>query len=173
MSYRSQIVSFSLPFGVLIVIPTCLIVLSNDYVLGWGFDPVDIFLLLLGISLIVFGAALLIVCIRMFARIGNGTLAPWAPTQNLVVGGLYRRARNPMISGVLIVILGESIFFSSLPIFVWFILALLVNHIYFIKSEEPGLIARFGDEYRNYMEHVPRWIPRRTPWYPEPKQEEN
>jgi protein-S-isoprenylcysteine O-methyltransferase Ste14 len=158
---------------VLIVVPSCLIAFFNDHFLGWGFDPIiNIFLLLLGFSLILSGVILLTICIRMFSRIGKGTLAPWAPTQNLVVSGLYRRTRNPMIFGVLIVLLGESILFSSFSIFIWFILALIINHIYFIKSEEPGLLARFGDEFRIYMENVPRWIPRRTPWYLEYKQED-
>jgi protein-S-isoprenylcysteine O-methyltransferase Ste14 len=109
----------------------------------------------------------------MFSRIGEGTLAPWAPTKHIVVTGLYRHVRNPMISGVLIALLGEAILFSSFSIFLWFILASIVNHVYFIKSEEPGLLARFGDEYRVYWENVPRWIPRRTPWYPEYNQEDD
>jgi protein-S-isoprenylcysteine O-methyltransferase Ste14 len=173
-SYRDYIGSFSLPFGVLIVIPACLIVLSNDYFIAWGLDPIiDVLLALLGLTLIISGVALLIKCIQMFSRIGKGTLAPWAPTKHLVVSGLYRRNRNPMISGVLLALLGESILFSSISIFIWFVLALIVNHVYFIKSEEPGLLARFGDDYQIYMENVPRWIPRRTPWYPDYKKEED
>ncbi|MFW9959314.1 MAG: hypothetical protein ACFFCT_14700, partial [Candidatus Odinarchaeota archaeon] len=61
----------------------------------------------------------------------------------------------------------------SLSIFAWFVLSLIGNHIYFIMSEEPGLLARFGNEYRLYMANVPRWIPRRTPWYQEGQQEKN
>ena len=173
MSYRDHIGSFSLPLATLIVAPACLIVFSNDYTVWWGLDPIfDILLFTLGFFLILSGFTLLIICIRMFSSIGKGTLAPWAPTQNLVVSGLYRHTRNPMISGVLIVLLGESILLSSFSIFIWFIVALVVNHVYFIKSEEPGLLERFGDEYPIYIERVPRWIPRRTPWYPEFKQED-
>ena len=174
MSYRDHICSFSLPFTVLILVPACLIALSNDYLLGWGFVLfIEIFLFFLGLFLISFGAVLLITCVRLFSRIGEGTLAPWVPTKKLVISGPYQVVRNPMISGVLFILLGESILLSSLSIFIWFILASLVNHIYFIKSEEPGLLARFGDEYRIYMENVPRWIPRRTPWYIEYMQDEN
>ncbi|MHA2314349.1 MAG: methyltransferase family protein [Candidatus Hermodarchaeia archaeon] len=39
-----------------------------------------------------------------------------------------------------------------------------MNHIWFIKREEPDLERRFGDEYRQYKRNVPRWIPRRSPW---------
>jgi len=149
MSYRDHVGSFSLPFMVLILIPWILIVISNDYILAWGFNPtIDILLSLLGLTLIISGVVLLIKCVRMFSIIGKGTLAPWAPTKNLVVGGLYRHTRNPMISGVLIALLGESILFSSLSIFAWFVLSLIGNHIYFIMSEEPSLLARFGNEYQ-------------------------
>ena len=46
--------------------------------------------------------------IASFIRIGRGTLAPWSPTRKLVVEGLYAHVRNPMILGVLIVLLGEA-----------------------------------------------------------------
>ena len=168
MSRRDHALSFVLPFVVLIIVPVFLLVLSTDWSLGWEFDPlINILLTLAGFALVLSGVALLVVCIRLFSRIGQGTLAPWAPTEKFVVEGPYRRTRSPMISGVLIVLLGESILFSSLPIFSWFVLAWAINHIYFIKSEEPGLLVRFGDDYRVYKENVPRWIPRRTPWYPE------
>ena len=54
--------------------------------------------------------------------------------------------------------------FESWPIFLWFFFCGILNHFYFVYSEEPGLIKRFGDDYILYMENVPRWIPRRSPW---------
>jgi protein-S-isoprenylcysteine O-methyltransferase Ste14 len=30
--------------------------------------------------------------------------------------------------------------------------------------EEHDLIERFGEEYKEYTQHVPRWMPRLTPW---------
>lgn len=174
MSRRDHPFSFVLPFVVLIIIPAFLLILSTDCSLAWEFDPViNILLMVVGFALMFSGVALLVVCIRLLSRIGQGTLAPWAPTQKIVVEGPYRRTRSPMLSGVLIVLLGESILFSSLSIFFWFALAWAMNHIYFIKSEEPALLARFGDDFRLYMENVPRWIPRRTPWCPEANHEGN
>ena len=58
--------------------------------------------------------------ISLFARVGQGTLAPWDPTQRLVVLGPYRHVRNPMISGVLAILLGEAALLGSPPLLVWF-----------------------------------------------------
>ena len=156
-----------LPVVVMILIPWLLMRLTNDVTIGWSFAwPLDVVVMLIGLATLFFGLILLGICIRMFATLGEGTLAPWAPTQKLVVTGIYRYMRNPMITGVLIGLLGESIILSNAAMFLWFLIAFIGNHIYFIKSEEPGLVKRFGGQYIIYRENVPRWIPRRKPWSP-------
>jgi protein-S-isoprenylcysteine O-methyltransferase Ste14 len=71
-----------------------------------------------------------------------------------------------MISGVLAIIVGEAIAFGRL--WTWAALFLVINHVYFVLSEEPGLMRRFGPEYQEYRRHVPRWVPRLTAWRPPP-----
>ena len=61
--------------------------------------------------------------------------------------GVYRHVRNPMISGVLFVLLGESVLTASLPLFWWFLLFAFVNATYIPLLEEPGLVKRFGEDY--------------------------
>ena len=102
--------------------------------------------------------------IASFIRIGRGTLAPWSPTRKLVVEGLYAHVRNPMILGVLIVLLGEAVAAASWRILAWALVFFLMNTLYFVVSEEPGLERRFGEEYREYRRNVPRWLPRLRPW---------
>lgn len=51
---------------------------------------------------------------------------------------------------------------------VWFICIVVVNTIYFKLSEEPGLVKRFGTEYKQYRQNVPMWIPRLKPWRKDP-----
>ena len=167
MSKWAHAGSFMLPIGVLIIIPWLLMWITNDTTIGW-FLPftLDVLVLLIGVTVLVTGVLLLVHCIRMFANIGEGTLAPWAPTQKLVVVGIYRYMRNPMITGVLLAQLGEWIIFSNYALFLWFLFFFLGNHLYFMKSEEPGLVDRFGKEYEDYRDHVPRWLPRRTAWTP-------
>lgn len=103
--------------------------------------------------------------VGLFARQGRGTLAPWDPTKRLVATGPYGHVRNPMISGVLLMLVGEALFWSSRSIATWAGVFLIVNHVYFIILEEPGLVRRFGDAYRTYRAQVPRWIPRLRPWH--------
>ncbi len=123
---------------------------------------------LLGLSavLLVLGLTLMVQTIRLFGRAGEGTLAPWDPTQKLVARGVYRHVRNPMITGVMSVLLGEAALFASVPLLGWFLAFTLVNVIYIPLSEEPGLERRFGADYAEYRRHVPRWIPRVRPWTP-------
>jgi protein-S-isoprenylcysteine O-methyltransferase Ste14 len=142
--------------GVVTLVVPALIVWST----GAGIQPPG----LLGLPLIAVGLLLVVSTTRLFATVGRGTLAPWDPTTRLVVRGPYRYVRNPMISGVLFILLGEAALFGSLVLLVWFGLVLAVNAAYMPLVEEPGLQRRFGEEYERYRAHVPRWIPRLRPW---------
>jgi protein-S-isoprenylcysteine O-methyltransferase Ste14 len=160
-----------LPGSVAILVPA-LILIGAGTDLGWGLDGALAALpILAGPLLIAGGLALWAWTVRLLARIGRGTLAPWDPTSRLVVAGPYRHVRNPMITSVLAVLLGEACLFGSIGLLVWFAAFLAVNHGFFLVVEEPGLERRFGDEYRAYKSNVPRWIPRRRPWEPPPPRE--
>src|SRR5206468_1133608 len=87
----------------------------------------------------------------------------------LVVQGVYRHVRNPMISGVFFVLLGEAVLAVSLPLLGWFAVFVVVNAAYIPLAEEPGLVKRFGDDFLTYKQNVPRWIPTLTPWIAGPE----
>ena len=65
-----------------------------------------------------------------------------------------------MISGVGFVLLGEATLFWSFGILIWFGVFVVVNTLHFKLSKEPGLVRRFGDQYRGCRKQVPMWIPR-------------
>jgi protein-S-isoprenylcysteine O-methyltransferase Ste14 len=113
----------------------------------------------LGAALIVAGVSLVAWCVVLFARVGRGTLAPWDPTKQLVAVGPYRYTRNPMITGVATTLVGEATFTGSSLLALWAMAFIVINHVYFLTSEEPGLESRFGRSYRDYKASVPRWIP--------------
>ena len=119
-----------------------------------------------GVGLMALGLTLVCATVWQFATVGRGTLAPWDPPRHLVVEGVYRRVRNPMISGVLLILLGEALAFRSPGLLAWTGTFLAVNAAYIPFVEERGLERRFGDEYREYKRHVPRWVPRATAWEP-------
>jgi protein-S-isoprenylcysteine O-methyltransferase Ste14 len=126
--------------------------------------PIPLLQIPLGLLFSLTGLVLLGQTIRLFAEVGQGTLAPWDPPRRLVTRGVYRYVRNPMISGVLAILLGEALLCGAWAILAWFGLVLAINTAYFKLSEEPGLVRRFGEEYLRYRRNVPMWLPRLTPW---------
>jgi protein-S-isoprenylcysteine O-methyltransferase Ste14 len=104
-------------------------------------------------------------CVRLFAKSGDGTPAPWDPVDNLIITGPYSYVRNPMLSGVIIILFSEALVFWSLPFFIYTMLFVLLNMAYFPLVEEPGLIKKYGAAYKIYMNNVPRWIPLIKPYH--------
>ena len=155
-----------LPGMVLLVIPGTILWQTGTDTLGlWRSVPSSKAILpIIGIICVGVGLVLMIATIRLFVTVGKGTLAPWEPPHRLVVRGVYRHVRNPMISGVLFVLLGESVLTATMPLFRWFLIFVVINAIYIPLLEEPGLVRRFGEDYQVYMRNVPRWVPRLTPW---------
>ena len=154
-----------LPGVVTIVVPAEIVRRSGTLNVGWGLAPPLGWLpWLLGCVFVGFGLLLMYRTISLFAGFGEGTLAPWDPPRRLVVRGVYRRVRNPMISGVLFILLGEAALLGSLPILVWSLIVFALNAVYIPLVEERSLASRFGDEYLDYRRNVPRWIPRLRPW---------
>ncbi|MDX8496292.1 isoprenylcysteine carboxylmethyltransferase family protein [Mesorhizobium sp. VK22B] len=122
-----------------------------------GFVPV-------GWILVAGAAGILVHAFARFALEGLGTPAPVAPTEKLVVGGIYRHVRNPMYVAVLSIILGQVFIFSSAAVFVYGLIAAAAM-ISFVKVyEEPTLARHYGAEYETYRRAVPGWLPRITPW---------
>jgi protein-S-isoprenylcysteine O-methyltransferase Ste14 len=156
-----------LPFISAGVVPLAVVLLTDSVNVGWDLPAVIAWLpALLGSALIVAGLGLMHRTISLFARVGMGTLAPWDPPTRLVVRGPYRHVRNPMITGVFSILLGEAALLGSVPILIWFAAFFAGNAIWMPVVEEPALEQRFGEDYREYKRHVPRWIPRPSPWTP-------
>lgn len=111
-----------------------------------------------GIMIILAGAAILIRCIFAFAIEGKGTLSPVDPARHLVVHGFYRYTRNPMYVGVMLVLLGEVVFFRSVGMGCYAAVVFLVFNLFIRFYEEPYLRETFGAEYEEYCRKVGRWL---------------
>src|SRR5208283_5314100 len=125
MSAWKQIRAILLLPGVVTIAIPAIILYPNGIV--WRSYPWNIVLPVLGFILVVLGLTVMIWTNRLFITIGHGTLAPWDPPQKFVVRGVYRYVRNPMITGVFCILLGEALFFGSLPLLGWFAFAVAVN----------------------------------------------
>ncbi|TPK19869.1 isoprenylcysteine carboxylmethyltransferase family protein [Mesorhizobium sp. B2-5-9] len=131
----------------------------------WGrpWSPLPLFALTGGM-LVIAAAAVLLHAFARFALEGLGTPAPVAPTERLVVGGVYRHVRNPMYVAVLSIILGQALLFSSWSIAAYAAIAAAAMVTFAKLYEEPTLAGRYGAEYEAYRRNVPGWLPRITPW---------
>ena len=151
-----------LPVNALIFIPAVILYLTNYH---WKMNQ-PLFLII-GCVLLLLGLSLALWTMRLFHSIGQGTAAPWDPPQQLVVAGPYRHVRNPMLTSVFIIQLAEALLLNSWAIFIFFIVSVIANMLYFPLVEEKSLEKRFGNAYREYRKNVPRWIPRLKPWHNE------
>jgi protein-S-isoprenylcysteine O-methyltransferase Ste14 len=132
-------------------------------------SPLNIALVIVGGVLIAGGFGMWLWTVSLFHRIGKGTLGlgkVMGEPVHLVVVGPYRHVRNPMISGVLAILLGEAAVAASGSLLLWFAIFLTLQEIAIRVWEEPHLTQRYGSEYVDYRQNVPRWIPRISAWAP-------
>jgi len=149
-----------LPFTVTVIVPFLVYPDQVSYIRE------STFLKVIGVVIFFMGLVLFSYTVYLFGRIGRGTLAPWSPPKRLVVKGPYLYCRNPMISGIFFMLLGEACVLHSVNIFLWAALVFIINTIYFIFVEEVALQKRFGEEYARYKSAVPMWIPKTKPYHP-------
>jgi protein-S-isoprenylcysteine O-methyltransferase Ste14 len=120
----------------------------------------------LGALMIAIGTITLVDAFVRFVTEGLGTPAPVAPTEQLVVGGLYRHVRNPMYIAVIAIVIGQALV-RGRPILFAYAAAIGFAMATFVRGyEEPALARQFGDEYERYRREVPRWWPRMHAWDP-------
>lgn len=127
---------------------------------AWAYAPVRG----LGVLLVALGAAALLHAFARFVLEGLGTPAPVAPTETLVVGGLYRYVRNPMYLAVGAVIVGQALLLGRPVLLAYAALFAGAVSAFVHLYEEPTLTRRFGERYERYREAVPAWLPRTRPW---------
>jgi protein-S-isoprenylcysteine O-methyltransferase Ste14 len=112
---------------------------------------------LTGGVLMIAGVALAIWAERLFTRAGTA-VRPFEPSTALVEDGPFRRTRNPMYLGMLLVLTGLVLLLGTLgpllviPPFAWLI------HARFVVHEEAHMERHFGAPYLDYKRRVRRWL---------------
>jgi protein-S-isoprenylcysteine O-methyltransferase Ste14 len=130
---------------------------------GWdAAGDVPVLLIVAGVALTAAGAAVLLHAFARFVVEGLGTPAPVAPTQHLVVGGLYRYVRNPMYLAVAATIVGQAMILGRPALLLYALLFGAVVWTFVHFYEEPTLARQYGAEYDAYRRAVPGWWPKRS-----------
>jgi len=119
-----------------------------------------------GVVLTIAATTIVVIAFAHFVVEGVGTPAPVAPTQHLVVGGVYRFVRNPMYIAVVGAIIGQALFLGQPVLLQYAAIVGLLMAAFARWVEEPLLLERFGAEYEAYRRAVPGWWPRPRPWPP-------
>jgi protein-S-isoprenylcysteine O-methyltransferase Ste14 len=148
----------------LVLVPGVVAGLIPWLLTGWRVDDVPLAVRIAGGALVVGGAAFLIHAFARFVIEGIGTPAPVAPTERLVVGGVYRYVRNPMYLAVGATIGGQALLLGQWGLLAYATLFFAVVATFVVTYEEPTLQRQFGADYDAYRRAVPGWLPRLHPW---------
>jgi protein-S-isoprenylcysteine O-methyltransferase Ste14 len=94
----------------------------------------------------------------------KGTPVPFNPPPTLVESGPYRYARNPMLTGVFLLLFGIGFAIRSLSLVLIFTPLFVLANVWELREiEEPELIRRLGEDYLAYRERTPMFIPGTRP----------
>jgi protein-S-isoprenylcysteine O-methyltransferase Ste14 len=109
---------------------------------------IDSWLLPIGTAVFVAGSGACAHSILVFAK---------TPEGEPVTRGLYQISRNPQTVGMFIAIIGASLAIGS-----WIALGVVLVWGVFLHArvlaEEKTCLAKYGEAYRQFMGHVPRYL---------------
>ena len=111
-----------------------------------------------GLVPFVLGCALLVWCVHAFYAAGKGTLAPWDPPRHLVIVGPYQWSRNPMYVAVVLVLAGWATMYGTRALWLYACGVAVAFHLRVTRFEEPRLLGTHGEAWRQYRNHVRRWL---------------
>jgi protein-S-isoprenylcysteine O-methyltransferase Ste14 len=157
--FRNLLTPIGVTFYILFTTLFVIVALQLDIVLNlpkYIVEPINI---IFAVPLIILGA-----CISLWSAIHfiklKGTPVPINPPPKLVTSGPFAYARNPMVTGVFVILFGLGILYSSVSLILLFTPLFIFINIWELKSiEEPELEKRLGEEYIEYKIKTPMFIP--------------
>lgn len=103
------------------------------------------------------GFAVVLIPSMSFFRAKTGII-PFSDSTTLIQTGLYRISRNPIYLGMVLIQAGLAWKLGTLGAWIPVVLFALIIHREFVLKEEAFLLNIYGDQYREYMRRVRRWI---------------
>ena len=132
--------------------------LINPQWMEWSSLPLPAWARWVGVAIVACAGLLLLWTFRNLGKNLTDTVVT-RRDHTLVTSGPYRYVRHPFYVTFVVGILGVSLLMAN-----WFILLAGVLPFGFLlartRIEERKLVERFGDEYRDYMRRVGRFVPR-------------
>jgi len=146
-------------FFILFTTAFVIIPLYIDKTFSFSIIPDRIFNFIISFPFIFSGSVLVLWCDILFLY-GKGTPVPLTPPKILIEKGPYAFSRNPMTTGLFLLMFGIGFYFGSLlSIFIFTPLYILIHYFVLKNIEEPELEKRLGEDYINYKKKVPMFIP--------------
>ncbi len=128
---------------------------GTHYPMGLSFGPV--WADLLGGLLVGGGLLLMALAVMEFYK-HKTTLIPRQDSSSSIQSGIFKRSRNPIYLGDLLVLIGLILYWDAplamplIPIFLW------VIEKRFILGEEKHLRETYRLEFAKYQQKVRRWV---------------
>ena len=85
--------------------------------------------------------------------------AALSPDHELIRSGPYRHLRHPIYTSMLCLLLGTGFLIAPPPLFVPAVLIFIAGTEIRVRIEDNLLASRFGDQFRNFQQHVSAYIP--------------
>lgn len=125
----------------------------NRFVLSRSWYRIGVLLVLIGFAVSIIGALTL-----------NEVLSPYvspSPKGKLITTGIYKKVRHPIYLGIIILLLGFTLIFSSVSKLVLFLIAI----VFFVKKafEEERLLLQRYPKYKNYKQKTGMFFPKILP----------
>ncbi len=132
--------------------------LINPACISWAAVPVPLWLRWTGVGVGLNGGLLIIWTFSTLGKNLTDTVVT-RKEHTLVTTGPYRWIRHPFYVAGALAVLGNSLAAANWYLFATGGMAILLLAIR-SRKEEENLIARFGDDYRNYAQRTGRFVPR-------------
>ena len=111
----------------------------------------------LGIILILVGLGIIIWTIRVMSAHGEHP-EPHIATETLVMNGPFKRTRNPIYSGFMLIGAGMALSLNAMAMLVAVFVGVVALTSMVIRKEEAYLERKFGEEYVKYATKTRRWL---------------
>lgn len=118
----------------------------------------EYYLFILGLLVGLFGQGIRIFT-QGYAPQGTSSWGDKLEARDLNINGIYACVRNPLYLGNFFILLGILIIYNSFTAYLLGIGFFLLQYWFIIQAEENFLRSKFGQNYIEYCQEVPRFFP--------------